>query len=389
MPGADSHPRILIKKFIRTEPMCFTVNHMDEDMLLMIPGPTIVPSRVIRAMTRPIIPHRGNDFSSLFLQQIERLKQVFMTTNDVFILSGSGTAAMEAGLANVIAPGDEVLCLTNGKFSERFGEIAERFGATAHILSYEWGHAVNPLDVQAFLEKNPRVKAVTMVFNETSTGVRNPVKEVGDVVSSTDAILIVDTISALAGDAFETDAWHVDICATGSQKCFALPPGLAFVSVSQKAWDVMAATKSHTYYLDLARYRKDKAKAPFTPAVSLIYALEAALDVIEEEGMPARVRRHQELAALVRNTCVGMGFTLFPASEDICSSTVTAVRCPAGVNPSKLRKELLNTYNIAIAGGQAQLSDFLIRIGHMGVASKKDVYATLACLEKALAAVSE
>ncbi len=361
---------------------------MDEDMLLMIPGPTIVPSRVIRAMTRPIIPHRGKDFSSLFLLQIERLKQVFMTTNDVFILSGSGTAAMEAGLANVIAPGDEVLCLTNGKFSERFGEIAERFGAKVHILAYEWGHAVNPRDAQAFLEKNPRVKAVTMVFNETSTGVRNPVKEIGDVVSATDAILIVDTISALAGDAFEADAWHVDICASGSQKCFALPPGLAFVSVSQKAWDVMAATESHTYYLDLARYRKDKAKAPFTPPVSLIYALEAALDIIEEEGMPARVLRHQELAALVRNACIGMGFTLFPVSEDICSSTVTAMRCPEGVDPSKLRKELLETYNIAIAGGQAQLSDFLIRIGHMGVVSKKEVYATLFSLEKALDAVT-
>lgn len=362
---------------------------MDEDMLLMIPGPTIVPSSVMSAMTKPILPHRGAEFSSLFLRQIERLKTVFKTENDVFILSGSGTAAMEAGIANVIAPGDEVLCLTNGKFSERFAEIAERFGAKVHTKAYEWGTAVDPADVRESLSSNPQIKAVTMVFNETSTGVRNPVKEVGDVVKDTDAILIVDTISALAGDAFETDAWNVDICATGSQKCFALPPGLAFVSVSQKAWDVMAATASHTYYLDLSRYRKDKSKAPFTPPVSLVYALEAALDIIEEEGLDARVTRHRELAAIVRTACVDMGFELFPSSEDICSSTVTALRCPAGVDPSALRKELLGTYNIAVAGGQAQLKEFLIRIGHMGVASKKDVYATLSCLEKALIAIRQ
>ncbi|MCC7568131.1 MAG: alanine--glyoxylate aminotransferase family protein [Candidatus Methanofastidiosa archaeon] len=357
---------------------------MDEDVMLMIPGPTIVPPRVTRAMSRPIIPHRGSAFSTLFLRQIERLKAVFRTSGDVFILSGSGTAAMEAGLANVIAPEDTVLCLVNGKFSERFMEIAEAFGARAHVISYEWGTAVEARDVEEFLDEHPETKAVTMVFNETSTGVRNPVADVGRVVAKTPALLIVDTISALAGDAFETDAWHVDICATGSQKCFALPPGLAFVSVSDKAWEVMERTRSSTYYLDLRRYRSDKAKAPYTPPVTLVYGLEAALDIIEEEGLDARIARHQELAALVRESCVAMGFSLFPASEDICSATVTSLTCPQGIDPSALRKVLSDRYNIAIAGGQAQVKDTIIRIGHMGVASYREVYATLACLREAL-----
>lgn len=361
---------------------------MKEDPLLMIPGPTMVPSRVVRAMSAPILPHRGSAFSALFLEQIERLKKIFQTKNDIFILCGSGTAAMEAAVSNVVEPGDKVICLVNGKFSGRFYEIAGRFKATPVVIDFEWGSAVDVETVKEALEKYPDAKAVTMAFNETSTGVRNPVKEVGELVKDTDAVFIVDTISALGGDEFRTDDWHVDMCATGSQKCLALPPGLAFISVSEKAWKVIEATDSSSYYLDLRRYRDDKAHAPYTPPVTLAYGLKEALDIIDEEGLDRRIERHRRLAHIVREEAQKMGLALFPASEGICSSTVTALRVPEGIDPGKLRGVLRDEFDIVIAGGQAQLKGDIIRIGHMGVIGEKEVYATLACLSIALDRVS-
>ncbi len=363
------------------------VNHMTGELLLMIPGPTIVPSRVVRAMSAPILPHRGKVFSEMYMQQIERLKKVFRTSNDVFILCGSGTAAMEAGLANVVGEGEKVLCLVNGKFSERFKEIADNFRAKAIVLEFEWGKAIDPIKVrEAFLE-HPDIKAVTMVFNETSTGVRNPVKEIGEIVKNTNAIFIVDTISALAGDEFDTDGWNVDICAAGSQKCFAMPPGLAFISVSKKAWKAIDSTDSITYYLNLKQYKDDKAHAPYTPPVSLIYGLKESLDIIEEEGLEKRNERHRRLATIVRKEAKSMGLEIFPASEEVCSATVTALKVPDGIDPAAIRKTMLDTYGIVIAGGQAHLKKSIIRIGHMGIVGEKEIYATLECLKKTLDAL--
>jgi aspartate aminotransferase-like enzyme len=354
----------------------------------MIPGPTVVPSRIVRAMSAPILPHRGSAFSKLFLEQAERLKSVFRTESDVFILCGSGTAAMEAAISNVVEPGDKVLCLVNGKFSERFFEIVSNFKADPIVIEFAWGNAVDVETVKEALAKYPDVKAVTMVFNETSTGVRNPVKEVGELVKGTDAVFVVDTISALAGDEFRTDDWHVDLCATGSQKCFALPPGLAFISVSEKAWKVIEAAKGSSYYLNLQRYRDDKSHAPYTPPVTLVYGLKEALDIIDEEGLDRRIERHQRLARIVREEAMKMGLSLFPASEEICSSTVTALRVPKGIDPARLRSVLRDEFDIVIAGGQAQLKGDIIRIGHMGVIGEKEVYATLACLSIALDRIS-
>lgn len=360
---------------------------MKEDLLLMIPGPTIVHPRITRAMTTPIVPHRGKEFADMFVRQTARLQSVFKTKNDIFILCGSGTAAMEAGLCNAVAAGEKVLCLTNGKFSERFSEIASAFGYNLITLNFEWGTAVSPEKVQEALAADPDIKAVTMVYNETSTGVKNPVKEIGEIVKNTNAILIVDTISALAGDEFRTDEWNVDICATGSQKCFALPPGLAFISVSKKAWAMFESTDTPTYYLDLLRYRKDKAKAPYTPPVSLVYALEASLDIIDEEGIEARVARHRRMADKVRSEIASMGLELFPASEHICSNTVTAIKVPDDIDEPTLRSRLRNEYKIEIAGGQAQLKGKIIRIGHMGIVGDKEVAATITCLKEVIASM--
>jgi len=357
---------------------------MRDDLLLMIPGPTIVPSRITRAMEAPILPHRGKEFSEMFLDQMNRLKRVFRTKNDVFILCGSGTSAMEAAISNTISPGDKVLCLVNGKFSERFVDIATGFKADVVAMEFEWGHPVDVEKVSRKLSEDPDIKVVTMVFNETSTGVRNPVEEVGELVRGTQAILVVDTISALAGDVFETDLWNVDICVSGSQKCFSLPPGLAFISVSEKAWKMIDSNDSYAYYLDLRRYRKDKAHAPYTPPVTLVYGLKESLDIIEEEGIENRWERHKELATLVREGVKDLGFELFPVDEEFCSNTVTSVKVPADFDVSAFRKVLSKRYGIEIAGGQAELKGRIFRIGHMGVATERDIYSTLLCIELAL-----
>ena len=357
---------------------------MREDLLLMIPGPTVVPSRITRAMSAPIIPHRGKEFSEMFLEQMGRLKGVFRTKNDVFILCGSGTAAMDASISNTTSPGDKVLCLVNGKFSERFVEIANNFKCDVILLEFEWGHPVDADKVAKALSENPDIKVVTMVFNETSTGVRNPVEEIGEVVRKSDSILVVDTISALAGDIFETDLWNVDICVTGSQKCFALPPGLAFISISEKAWKMIDSNDSNAYYLDLKRYRKDKSHAPYTPPVSLVYGLKESLDIIEEEGLENRWERHKTLADITREGVKELGFELFPVDENYCSNTVTSVRAPDNFDVSSFKKLLSSRYGIEIAGGQADLKGKIFRIGHMGVVTEREVYSTLVCMELVL-----
>lgn len=357
---------------------------MGEDLLLMIPGPTVVPSRITRAMSAPILPHRGKEFSQMFLDQMERLKMVFRTKNEVYVLCGSGTAAMEASISNSVTEGDKVLCLINGKFSERFAEIAESFKANVIKLEFEWGDQVDVGVVRRTLYDNPDIKVVTMVFNETSTGVRNPVEEVGELVSDTEAILVVDTISALGGDVFETDLWNVDICVSGSQKCFALPPGLAFISVSDKAWRVIEGNDSMAYYLDLKNYRKDKAHAPYTPPVTLVYGLRESLDMLDEEGLENRWERHKELANIAREGLTELGFELLPLSEEICSNTVTAVKVPEGFDVSQFKRILRERYNIEIAGGQSHLTNKIFRVGHMGVITERDLYATLVCIELAM-----
>jgi len=357
---------------------------MSEDLLLMIPGPTVVPSRVTRAMSAPILPHRGKEFSDMFVEQMDRLKKVFRTKNDVYILCGSGTAAMEASLSNTISSNDKVLCLINGKFSERFSEIASNLKANVIELQFEWGIPVNVKSVKEALDKNTDIKAVTMVFNETSTGVRNPVEEVGEIVRGTDAILIVDTISALGGDVFESDLWNVDICVSGSQKCFAMPPGLAFISVSDKAWRVIDANDSMAYYLNLKNYRKDKSHAPYTPPVSLIYGLRESLDIIDEEGLENRWERHKDMANIAREGIKALDMELFCSDEAYCSNTVTAVKAPDYLDVALLRKTLRTRFGIEIAGGQAHLKGKIFRIGHMGVISEREVNSVLTSIELVL-----
>ncbi len=354
---------------------------MDENLLLMIPGPTFLHPRVLRAMSKPLMPHREEWFANLFVEQAERMKQVFQTKNDLFIFSGSGTSAMDAAVSNVIRPGDKVLCITSGKFAERFTEIVEAHGATPVTINFEWGTPIDPEKVKENLTRD--IKAVTMVHNESSTGVRNDVKSIAELVKDTEAVLIVDTISSMGGDDIRVDEWGIDLCVSGSQKCLAVPPGLSFLSVSQKAWNIINTRPGYCYYLNVKKYKEDKYLAPYTQSITLIYALKEALDILFEEGLNQRIERHKHLAELTRSGVKKLGLELFPRPESICSRTVTAFKASEKKSEKEIR-DTLKKYNIIIAGGQAHLKGKIMRIGHMGNCQDKDVITTLACLEKAL-----
>jgi aspartate aminotransferase-like enzyme len=355
---------------------------MDENLLLMIPGPTFLHPRVLRAMAKPLMPHRDEWFANMFIEQAERMKKVYQTKNDLFILSGSGTSAMDAAVSNIMRPGDKILCLVSGKFSERFGEIVEAHGGTPVVLNFEWGTPIDLEQVQDAL--TPDIRAVAMVHNESSTGVRNDVESVAKVVKDTDALLIVDCISSMGGDDIRVDEWGIDLCITGSQKCLALPPGLSFLSVSEKAWNVIDERPGYCYYLNVKKYKEDKYLAPYTQSITLTYALKESLDILFEEGLKERIERHKYLAEMTRSGVKGLGLKLLPTPEDICSRTVTAFFAPAHKSEKEIRETLKNRYNVIIAGGQAHLKGKLMRIGHMGNCQEKEVLCTLSCLEKAM-----
>jgi len=350
----------------------------------MIPGPIPVHPRVFRAMSMKIMPHRGEEFNKLFMEQSERMKKIFKTKNDVFIMSGSGTAAMDAAIANIVQPGDKVLCITSGKFGERFRDIVKAYKGAVIELKYEWGTPINTEDVKKALEKDSSIKAVTMVHNETSTGVRNPVAEIGKIVRNTKALLVVDTISSLGGDNIEVDNWGVDLCASGSQKCIGLPPGMCFISVSQKAWEVIEKTDGTCYYLNLKKYKNNKYKAPYTQPVSMTYGLKEALDIIDEYGFENWIKKHEKLAKATREAAKALGLKLFPQDEKTCSNTVTSIKVPDGIDGQELVKLMREKHDIVIAGGQDHLKGKIIRIGHMGSISEKEIIVTMACLQMTL-----
>ena len=253
------------------------------------------------------------------------------------------------------------------------------------MLENEWGDNAKPQDVKKILEENPDIKVVTIVHNETSTGVANPIKEIGEIVKEYNALYIVDTVSSLGGDYVDVDKFNIDICVTGSQKCLAAPPGISAISISEKAWEVINSTKSKSFYLDIKAYKKryeSKKETPYTPSVSLTYALSKALDRVLEEGLENRVKRHERLAKATIAGLEAMGIELF-AKEWARSITVTSAKYPEGIVDSEFRGILSNKYNISIAGGQGQVSGKIFRVGHMGEAREYHVLGTLGAIEMA------
>jgi aspartate aminotransferase-like enzyme len=352
---------------------------------LLTPGPTPLPPEVRAAMARPIIHHRTPQFQAVLKEAAEGLRYVFQSKNDIFILASSGTGAMEAAVINILSCGDTALVVQGGKFGERWTEICQAYGINAEVLDVEWGQAVSPAELEKRLKANPKIKAVFTTLCETSTGVANDIAACGRLVKDTPAVLVVDAISGLGAIDLKADDWSCDVVVSGSQKGLMLPPGLGFISVSPKAAKLIEGSKSPRYYFDLKKAKKafDKTDTPFTPAITLIIALNAALKMIKQEGLDAVFARHKKLADATRAAAKALGLELFAPAAG--SDVVTSVKVPAGIDGEKLVKTMRDTYGVTIAGGQAELKGKIFRFAHMGFIEEFDIIAGISCLEKVLA----
>lgn len=351
-------------------------------MLLMIPGPVQVHERIIRAMCRQMIGHRSAEFGEILRFCVEVMKEVFATKSDVFFISGSGTAGVEAAIAS-FSKSAKFVTLENGKFGERLGEIAERYCEVKRV-SFEWGKPIELEKLEEALENG--ANAVAFVHNETSTGMLNPAEQIAKIAKKYDALTIMDAITSAGGDYVKMDEWGIDVAIVGSQKCLGAPPGLAMVAVSDNAWNYY--NPKCPYYLDLNAYRKKFAElqTPYTPAIPLFFALEEALKMIKEEGLENRIKRHRKMSRAVREWAISAGLKLFPEPNGKAefSNTVTAIRIPNGIKEKELRDTLRNEYGLLISGGQDRIKGKIFRIGTMGNIGKFEVIATLSAIEDVL-----
>jgi len=354
-------------------------------MQLRIPGPTPCPPQALEAMGRQMINHRGGEFGKILNSITGKLKQAFQTKGDVFVLTASGTGGLEAAVVNTLSPGDKVLSLANGFFGERFADIAEVYGAEVIRLNFEWGKPVSPDATEKALKADGNIKAVLATHNETSTGVTNDIKEISAVVKKFDKLLLVDAISSLGCINLPTDDWHCDVVVTASQKGWMVPPGLAMVSVSEKAWQAHAKAKMPRCYWDFSKAKDylQKGQTPWTPAISIFYALDITLDLMLSEGLDNIFARHARVAQTARNGVKSLGLSLFP-DEKYASNTVTAVNAADKIDVSKLIQMLQKEYEVILAGGQEKLSGKIFRIGHLGLVYEKDIKSVLEALNKAL-----
>jgi aspartate aminotransferase-like enzyme len=360
---------------------------MDNKLILMIPGPTPVPEQALLALAKHPIGHRSSEFTPIMGEVFQNLKWIHQTQNDVLVLASSGTGAMEAGIINFLSPGDRVLVGSNGKFGERWGEVCQAYGLNADIITAEWG---KPLDTEQFREKleadtEKQIKAVIVTHSETSTGVLNDLETINrHVKAHGEALIMVDAVTSLGAVNLPIDEWGIDVVASGSQKGYMIPPGLAFVSVSAKAWEAYKTAKLPKYYLDLGKYRKDAAKNsfPFTPPVNLIVALQATLQMMQKEGLENIFARHQRLKNATREAVKALSLPLF-APDSAASPAITAV-APVQVDSEQIRKVLKKKYDIAMAGGQDHLKGKIFRIGHLGFVSDRDILTAITSLESAL-----
>lgn len=352
---------------------------------LRIPGPTPCPDEVLQSMTKQMINHRGEEFGQILNGVIAKLKIIFQTRNDVLVLTGSGTGGMEATVVNMLSPGDKVLCVSIGYFGDRFTNIAKQYGADVIPLKFEWGKAADADAIRQALRNEPKIKAVLVTHNETSTGVTNDLAAISSAVKEFDKLLLVDAISSLGSINLPVDDWHCDVAITGSQKGWMVPPGLTMVSVSQEAWKAHAAAKMPRFYWDFTRARNslEKGQTPWTPGVSIIYALAVSLEMMLKEGLPNIVARHARVGKAARDGVKSLGLSLF-AEERYASNTVTAVAATNGLDAKKMARILREEHEVVLSGGQQTLEGKIFRIGHLGWVNEKDIKAVISALKVAL-----
>ena len=358
-------------------------NVTTESGLMVLPGPVPVAPRVLRALSKPMINHRGPEFKRLLDSAREKLQRVFRTQNDVLVLNGSGTCAMEAAVGN-LGIGRTYIAVENGKFGERLGVLASLYGHAVTVLS-NWGEPIDAKRVALALEAG--ADALLLVHNETSTGMTNRVEKIGKLCRKHETLLIMDGVSSIGGMEAPIDKWGVDIAFTGSQKCLGLPPGLSMISVSERAWEAIRSEQKRPYYADLLAYKKsaDKGQTPYTPAMPLFFALEEALKMLEEEGLEARIECNRIYAEAIRAASRAMGLELFPKINELStySNTVTALNVPPQMEFTTLKDEMRRR-SIVIAGGQEQLKGKIFRIGNMGSIDKGDILQVVEKLELVL-----
>lgn len=355
--------------------------------ILRHPGPTPIPKKVQLAMNQDMISHRTEEFVRLYQETTNRVKPIFGTEQDILLLPSGGTAALEAAAVNSVSPGDEVVVITVGAFGNYFVSICEKNGFHVHKLEKNWGEACTEEDLIQFLKPLSNIKAVFATYNETSTGILNPIEKLAKVVRThTDALFIVDGVSCLGGAPAKMDQWGIDILVTGSQKAMMLPPGLALLSVSERAWKVIQEKNTPSYYLNLLSYREwaSKGMTPNTPAISLIFGLSAVYDLIEEEGgFSQTVARHELMKNMVREAMKALSINLLTADE-YASPTITAICAPEGLEVSSFIGHLKEKYHLDFAGGLGHLQGKIFRFGHMGYCFPSDILQAVSLIEAGL-----
>jgi aspartate aminotransferase-like enzyme len=336
-------------------------------------------------MAKQMINHRGPEFVQLLNDVTAKLKQIFQTKSDLLVLTASGTGGLEAAIVNTLSPGDKVLATSIGVFGDRFTKIAQQYGAETIPLSFEWGKAADIDAIRQALRAEPKIKAVMVTQNETSTGVTNDLASISSVVKEFDKLLLVDAISSLGSIDLPVDDWHCDVTVTGSQKAWMVPPGLTMISVSEEGWRAHAEAKMPRFYWDFTKAKSslEKGQTPWTPAVSIIFALQVALDMMLKEGLTNVVARHARVGKATREGIKSLGLSLF-AEESHASNAVTAVAVPDGLDVKKLRKILKEEHQVVLAGGQQKLDGKIFRIGHLGWVTEKDIEAVISALKVAL-----
>ncbi len=350
---------------------------------MFTPGPTMVPQEVLLAEATPLIHHRTAAFSAIMAEAHKGLQALFGTEQDVYIITGSGTAAMETAVVNVCSPGDKVLCATGGKFAERWGELGRAYGCNVIDVPVEWGKSLTVEQTRQALKDHPDARALYITQSETSTGALTDVQAIAALTRESDVLLGVDAITGIGVHPFRLDEWGVDIAVSGSQKGCMTPPGLSFIAVSPRTWKAVQACTSPRYYLALAAMKKNWAKTttPFTSAVSLIRALHKALELILAEGLDQVHARHARLAAATRAGVQALGLRIV-AEHPV--NGVTAVWGPEGIETGKIIKLLAGKHGVTFADGQSELKGKVFRIGHMGYVCEEDLLVAIGSLEMAL-----
>jgi aspartate aminotransferase-like enzyme len=345
---------------------------------IMAPGPTPVPVDVLLAGAKETIHHRTPQFLEIMEKTLDEARYLFQTSNRVYAFVSSGTGAMEAAVTNLVNPGEKAIVVVSGKFGERWKEICEAYGINVVEIAIEWGEAVTPEQIEKAMKEHPDARVIFTTHSETSTGTVIDLQAIAQITKNTDRVLVTDEVSGLLAEPLKMDEWGVDVVVAGSQKGIMMPPGLAFITLSKKAWEIVKNNKCPRYYFDLRYYEENYPDNPWTPAVNMIYMLNQSIKMLKEEGIENIWERHRILGEATRNAVKALGLELFSKRPgNVC----TAVKVPAGLDGKKITKIMRDKYGVTIAGGQGKISNTIFRIAHLGYVSLFDTIAAISALE--------